>query len=149
MTTFATVRKFARGLPGVEESTAYGAPALKLRGRLMACIATNKAAEPGTLVVCIDFADRDELVAAEPDVYYLKDHYLGYACVLVRLARIHPDALRDLLHAAWTFTDAKAPRKKRPRHLPRGIVSPPCSSIAGRSSSPVSPPRRSARRRQP
>ena len=79
----------------------------------MACQATNKAAEPGTLVICIDFADRDELIAAEPDIYYLKDHYVDYACVLVRLSRVHPDALRDLLQAAWHFANSKAPRKNR------------------------------------
>ena len=112
---FSTVRKFALALPDVEESTAYGAPAFKLRGRLIACTATNKAAEPGSLVVCIDFADREALVAEEPDVYYLKDHYLDYACVLVRLSRVHPDALRDLLHAGWTFANSKAPRKGRRR----------------------------------
>ena len=46
-------------------------------------------------MVRVDFAQRDELLAAEPDVYYLKEHYVDYACVLVRLKRIHPDALRD------------------------------------------------------
>lgn len=111
---FNDVRRLALALPGVEASTAYGAPAYKLRGRLMACKATNKAAEPGTLGVCIDFADRDELIAAEPDVYYLKDHYVDYACVLVRLSRIHPDALRDLLQAAWRYANAKGKRNKRP-----------------------------------
>jgi hypothetical protein len=109
--SFDDVRKFALALPDVEERTSYGAPAFKLHGRLMACQATNKAAEPGSLVVCIDFADRDELIAAEPDIYYLKDHYVDYACVLVRLSRVHPDALRDLLHAAWRFTNSKARRK--------------------------------------
>jgi hypothetical protein len=113
--TFNTVRKLALALPDVEESTAYGAPAFKLRGRLMASTAINKAVAPGTLVVCIDFADRDELIAAEPDVYYLTDHYVDYACVLVRLSRIHPDALRGLLQAGWTFVNSKAPRKGRRR----------------------------------
>ena len=113
--TFSTVRKLALALPDVEESTAYGAPAFKLRGRLMACTATNKAAEPGSLVVCIDFADRDALVAEEPDVYYLKDHYVDYACVLVRLAHVRPDALKDLLLGAWKFTDAKARRARGAR----------------------------------
>jgi len=113
--SFDDVRAFVRALPDVEETTSYGAPAFKLNGRLMACQATNKAAEPGTLVVCIDFADRDELIAAEPDIYYLKDHYVDYACVLVRLARVHRDALRDLLHAAWRFADAKGRRKGRRR----------------------------------
>jgi hypothetical protein len=113
--TLDTVRKLALALPDVEERTSYGAPAFKLCGRLMACQATNKAAEPNTLVICIDFADRDELIAEQPDVYYLKDHYVDYACVLVRLARVHPDALRDLLQAAWRFANSKAPRKGRRR----------------------------------
>ena len=112
---FSTVRKFALALPDVEESTAYGAPAFKLRGRLVACTATNKAAEPNTLVVCIDFPDRDALIEEQPDIYYLKDHYVDYACVLVRLSRVHPDALRDLLRAGWAFANSKAPRKGRRR----------------------------------
>ncbi|HTG74644.1 MAG TPA: hypothetical protein VMB70_12785 [Terriglobia bacterium] len=44
--TFDTVRKIAQTLPGAEEVTAYGSPAIKVRGTLMACIAVNKAAEP-------------------------------------------------------------------------------------------------------
>ena len=112
--TFATVRKIGLALPDVEEGTAYGAPALKLHGQLLACMATNKAAEPDTLVVRIDFAQRDELLAAEPDVYYLKDHFVDYACVLVRIKRIHPDALRDLIRMAWQFMNSK-PKTKRKR----------------------------------
>ena len=65
-------------------------------------------------MVRVDFAQRDELIAAEPDVYYLKDHYVDYACVLVRLKRVHPDALRDLLRMAWQFVNSKA-KKKRTR----------------------------------
>jgi hypothetical protein len=113
--TFATVRKIGLALPGVENGTAYGAPALKLNGQLLACMATNKAAEPDTLVVIVDFAPRDELIAAEPDVYYLKDHYVDYACVLVRLRRIPADALRDLLLMSWQFVNSKGKRKRTRR----------------------------------
>jgi hypothetical protein len=112
--TFATVRKIGLALPDVEEGTAYGAPALKLNGQLLACMAANKAAEPNSLVVRIDFDQRDELIAAEPEVYYLKDHYVDYACVLVRLARVPPDALPDLLRMGWQFVNSKA-KKKRTR----------------------------------
>jgi hypothetical protein len=110
--TFATVRRIGLALPVVEEGTAYGAPALKLHGQLLACVPTNKAAEPDSIVVRIDFRDRDELLAAQPEVYYLKDHYVEYACVLVRLKQIHPDALRDLLTMAWKFVNSKTPRKR-------------------------------------
>lgn len=60
------------------------------------------------------FGRRDELIAADPDTYYLTDHYLDYPVVLVRLSRIHIDALRDLLGAAWRFVSAKTPTGKRP-----------------------------------
>ena len=113
--TFATVRKIALALPGVEDGTAYGSPALKLSGQLLACIPTNKAAEPDSLVVRVDFDQRDELLAAEPAIYYLKDHYVEYACVLVRLKRIHVDALRDLLLMSWHFVNSKAKKKRTPR----------------------------------
>jgi hypothetical protein len=105
--TFDTVRKIALAMPGVEEGTTYGTPALKVRGKLLACIPSHKSAEPDSLAVRVDFIQRAELLAADPDVYYLKDHYVNYPVVLVRLSRIHPDALKDLLGTAWRFVTAK------------------------------------------
>ena len=113
--TFDTVRAIAKALPDVEEGTAYGTPAIKLRGHLLACIASHKSAEPNTLVIRVSFDQRDAMIADDPDTYYLKDHYVGYPCVLVRLARIHPDALRDLLHAGWRFVDERTPTRARRR----------------------------------
>ena len=71
---FDTVRKIGLALPGVEESTAYGSPALKVRGKLLACVPAHRSAEPGSLAVRVDFDDRTELLAAAPDVYYVTDH---------------------------------------------------------------------------
>ena len=110
---FDTVRKIALGLSGVEESTAYGSAAFKAYGKLLACTPTHKSAEPGSLMVRIDFENRADLMAAAPDVYYLTDHYVNYPSVLVRLPRIHPDALRDLLGMAWRFVTMKSPGGKR------------------------------------
>ena len=81
---------------------------------MFVCIAANKSAEPNTLVVMMDFADRDALIEDDPATYYLKDHYLNYPCVLVRLSRVHPDALRDLVTGAHRYIDAKARKKKNP-----------------------------------
>jgi len=100
---FDAVRKLGLELSGVEESTAYGAPALKVHGKLLACVPTHRSAEPGSLVVRVGFDDRAELLAAAPDVYYVTDHYLGYSGVLVRLARVTHDVLRDLLGMAHKF----------------------------------------------
>jgi|SRR5580658_2212250 hypothetical protein len=107
---FDTVRKIGLTLPGVEASTAWGAPALKFRGELLACVPTHHSAEPGSLMVRIDFDDRAELLAAAPDVYYVTDHYLGYSAVLVRLSCVRQDVLRDLLAMAHKFVTAHKAR---------------------------------------
>ena len=104
-------------MPGVEESTAYGFPALKIHGKLLACIPANRSAEPASLAVRVDFDDRAELLAAAPDVYYVTDHYADYNAVLVRLSRVNPDMLRDLLGMAYKFVTAgvapRSPSRKR------------------------------------
>ena len=104
---FDTVLRIGLGLPGVEEGTIYGSPALKVRGKLLTCLAVHKSAEPDSLAVRIYFDQRAALMAADPDVYYLTDHYVDYPVVLVRLSRISPDALRDLLGMAWNFVTSK------------------------------------------
>ncbi len=113
---FATVRKIGLALPGVEETTAYGSPALKVRGKPLACVPAHRSAEPGSLVVRVGFDDRAELLAAAPDVYYVTDHYLDYSAVLVRLSRVTPDVLRDLLGMAHKFVTADAARRQPSRH---------------------------------
>jgi hypothetical protein len=104
---FDEVRKIAVTLPDVEESTIHGAPSLKVRGKLLTCPAIHRSAEPNTLAVRIGFDQRAELMTAEPDVYYVTDHYVNYPTVLVRLSRIHRDSLRDLLGMARLFVISK------------------------------------------
>jgi len=110
--TFDTVRTIGLALPGAEEGTVYGSPALKVGGQMFACIAINKAVDPNTLAIRVAFDARDELIAEDPATYYLTDHYVDYPCVLVRLDRVHPDALPDLLQMAWRFVSARARKRK-------------------------------------
>ena len=107
---FDTVRKIGLTLPGVMESTAYGSPALKVHGKLLACLPAHRSAEPGSLVVRVGLDDRAELLAGAPDVYYVTDHYLNYSAVLVRLSRVTPSVLRDLLGMAHKFVTADTAR---------------------------------------
>ena len=107
---FAPVAAIGRTLPDVEETTTWGKPTLKVGGKMFVCIASHKSAEPDTLVVMMDIADRDALIAEDPDSYYLKDHYVGYPCVLVRLRRVGADALRGLVIGAHRFVSAKRKR---------------------------------------
>lgn len=117
---FTPVEAIGRTLPDVEVTTTWGQPTLKVRGKMFACIASHKSAEPNTLVVMMDFADRDALIEEDPGTYYLKDHYVGYPCVLVRLSRINPDALRDLVVGAHRYVSATRKPAARGRINKRG-----------------------------
>ena len=113
---FDVVRDIGLTLPDVEVSTYYGTPALKRRGQMLACMASHRSAEPDTLVVRVDFDRRVLLLADDPATYYLTDHYVSYPSVLVRLGRVRPDALRDLLLvASRTVSRTAAQRRRRAR----------------------------------
>jgi hypothetical protein len=112
---FALVEAIGRTLPGVEVGTSWGTPALKVQGKMFVCVASHKSAEPDTLVVMMPIADRDALIEEDPATYYLKEHYVGYPCVLVRLSRVHPDALRGLIVGAHRFVGATGKSSRRRR----------------------------------
>jgi hypothetical protein len=118
-----TVESIGRTLPDVEVTTTWGQLTLKVHGRMFACIATHKSAEPNTLVVMMDFADRDALIEDDAGTYYLKEHYVNYPCVLVRLSRVRADALRDLITGAHRYVSAKVRRKSVGRGR-RGVARP-------------------------
>jgi hypothetical protein len=100
--TFQAVRKAALSLDGVEEGTSYGTAAFRVKGELFA----RQHQDMESLVLRADFEQRTELITADPGTHYITDHYLKYEWVLVRMARVHPDALRDLLRMACRFAVA-------------------------------------------
>ena len=110
MLTFDTVRTLGLSLPDVVDGTAYGAPALKLGGKLLACIPVNKSAEANSIAVRIDFEQRAELLRERPETYYITDHYAPHPIVLVRLAKITRADLKELLRDACHFVSSSTPR---------------------------------------
>jgi hypothetical protein len=108
---FDKVREIALALPGIEESTTPRGTSLKTSGRMLACPAIHSSAEPGSLMVRVSFDERERLLMTEPRTYYVTEHYAPYPAILVRLSRISPDSLRELLvSAAQTIGDKKRKR---------------------------------------
>lgn len=98
--SYVRVQEIAKEFPGVEDSTSYGTPALKVCGTLMA-----RLKEDGeTLVLKTTFTDRELLLGGAPDVFYLTDHYLKYPWILVRLPQIEESFLRELIAEAWRLS---------------------------------------------
>jgi hypothetical protein len=105
---FARVRAAASGLPEVEESTSYGTPSLKVRGKSFA-----RLKDAGTLVVLCAIEEKEMLLEVDPKVYFETDHYKGWPAVLVRLRAIGTADLRHRLERAW--------RLKAPKRLVAGL----------------------------
>lgn len=94
---YDAVRRIALALPAVEESTSYNGPSLKAKGKFMA-----RLWEDGeTLVLKINIFERPYLLEAEPDLFFITDHYREYPCVLLRLAAVTEPRLREAVIDAW------------------------------------------------
>jgi hypothetical protein len=112
--TYDIVRRMALTFPNVEESTSYGTPALKVKGKLF--IRWRNEEDPDTIVLKMPFEQREGLMAEEPETYFITDHYRNYPWVLVRLSKVHPDALHDLLQIGYRAAiPMKRDRKPSPR----------------------------------
>ena len=101
---FKAAFALAKRFPGVELSTSYGTPAIKVKGKLMARLRTEAE---GWLAIRCEFLLRDILLNAQPKVFYLTDHYRDHAFILVDLTKITKGALIDVLEQGWRMTASK------------------------------------------
>jgi hypothetical protein len=97
MATWDDVVAAGLALPGAEESTSYRQPALKVKGKLFARLREERDG----FTVHATFAERDALIAAAPETFYLTDHYRNYEWVIVRLATVPAPVLEELVVESW------------------------------------------------
>jgi hypothetical protein len=104
---FNRLRQAAAGVPEVEESTSYGTPALKVRGK---CFCRVKDADTVVLMCALD--EKEMLLAAAPDIYFETDHYKGWPALLVRIREIADEELAHRLRRSWLEKAPKPLAKK-------------------------------------
>lgn len=63
-----------------------------------------------------DLGVKEALIADDPDVYFTTPHFNGYRAILVRLDRIDPRELDELVTEAWL---ARAPKRLAKAYLDR------------------------------
>jgi hypothetical protein len=101
---FDRVRKIALAFPGVEDSFTFGSPSLKVNGKYLA----QMWRDGESLIVSMELVERDLRIEAEPDIFFITDHFGGWPGVLVRMSQLDDAALRDLIERAWR---RRAPKK--------------------------------------
>jgi len=102
--TFEQARLAAQAFPGVESSTSYGTPALKVRGKLLARL--HQSGE--CFVLRADLLDREILMQSDPNVFFITDHYRDNPWILVRFSAVDAGALPDLIERAWRLVAPKS-----------------------------------------
>lgn len=107
--TWRQLTAAALRLPGVEEGASYATPAVFVRKKLIA-----RLKEDGeTVAVRIDFLARDLLLEADPDAFYLTDHYRAYPWILMRLEAVRNTVALRLLDQAWRLAAPPALARNR------------------------------------
>ena len=94
--SLSTIRRVALSVAGVEEGTSYGTPAFKLKKKLLARLHQDGK----SLVLKVGDATRDHLLQADPDTFFITDHYRGYPYVLAHLDKLSAADLRKLIERA-------------------------------------------------
>ena len=89
--------------PGVQEGGSYGTSAFKVNGKLLARFHPDGE----SLVVKVEYATREVLMGANPSTFYVTEHYRCWPYMLVRIAKVDPDVLRQLLEDAWRNNASK------------------------------------------
>ncbi|MCW0213558.1 MAG: MmcQ/YjbR family DNA-binding protein [Pseudonocardia sp.] len=108
--TWDDVLEIGCALPGVEESTSYRTPALKVKGKGFARLRTE--AEGGLVLLCA-MEEKEALLASGDPTFFTTPHYDGYPAILVDLERIGREQLVELVEESWRI---KAPVRLRRDH---------------------------------
>ena len=96
-------------LPEVEETSSYGRPAIKVRGKFMA---GYNPLEEAFVLRLGSVEEQDFLIEMAPAIYYITAHYKGYPAVLARPAKLTKKEARGRLAQAWRKQAPKALIKK-------------------------------------
>ncbi len=87
--------------PGVEVTTSYGTPSMRIRKKFMCRLRTD----PDALVLRVaDMGEREALLQGQPDAFFTTPHYDGHPYVLARLEAVDS---QELVEEAWRLGASK------------------------------------------
>jgi hypothetical protein len=115
MATWETVCAILAELPGTEHTPpGHHVEGVRVRGKQVAYLPGNARSRPAAAadeeeyaVIKIGYEERAALVQQDPETFIVTPHYQNYPGVIVRLATVSPDQLRELLTDAWRLVAPK------------------------------------------
>ena len=97
MITIQVIRELAKSFPGIDESTSYGTPAMKVGKKLVLRLHQK---EDAIVVLLNTVEEQQQFILQDPMSFYITDHYHGYPAVLVR-PTIEEASFREIMELAW------------------------------------------------
>ncbi|WP_329126391.1 MmcQ/YjbR family DNA-binding protein [Streptomyces sp. NBC_01465] len=98
MSTSDEVREIALSLPETTEKVAWSMPTFRVAGKMFLTIPDDET----SMAVRCPKDEREELVLAEPEKFWVADHEASSAWVRVRLAALEDaDELRAIVTDSW------------------------------------------------
>ncbi|MEV0977416.1 MmcQ/YjbR family DNA-binding protein [Streptomyces sp. NPDC049915] len=92
------VRRVALSLPDTTEKTAWSMPTFRVAGKMFATLPEDET----SMAVRCPKEERDELVLAEPEKFWIAGHEAQFAWIRVRLGALEDEReLRDILTDSW------------------------------------------------
>jgi hypothetical protein len=123
--TWDDVRRIALSLPEAQERPMHGRAAWRIRDKLFVwerplrradLQALGDQAPVGPILGARveHLVAKEALIADNPDVFFTTPHFDGYPAVLIRLERVAPDELEEVIVEAWL---ARAPKRLAEQYL--------------------------------
>ncbi len=115
MVTLDDVRRIALGLPETDEKLSWGSVMWRVKGKGFVWERPLRKTDVAQLtelgreipdgeilgVRVADLAEKEALLASEPETCFTIPHFDGYPAVLVRLGEIDPVQLEEMVVEAW------------------------------------------------
>jgi hypothetical protein len=98
---------FALTLLGTEESTSYGRPAVRVRGKAF----VYPGREQGSFAIACPLEEKEFLMETDPDTFWETEHYHGWPAVLVRFGSAERERIETVIRRAWWDRLSKAQQK--------------------------------------
>ena len=114
------VRRIALSLPEVTEKPWHGTPGFRVKDKSFLRIRSE--AEGGLVVFVSDLAEKEMLLASDPEKFFTTPHYDGHPVVLVQLPAIDVEELSELITDSWRLKAPKRVLAAHQRELPGGVT---------------------------
>ena len=97
------MRKIALSLHDAIEKETWGHPTFRVRNKMFASMASDGSS--GTVKSTMD--EQQALTQSEPDTFFVPAYVGQHGWIGIRLDRVDPEELRELVTEAWRMTATK------------------------------------------